>query len=354
MQIKNAGILVKKILIVQTAFIGDVVLTLPLVQTAKALFNKASIDFLTIPTSRDIVATHPDINRTWLYDKHNNDKGIKNYLALAMRLRKEEYELALVPHRSIRSAGLVWLSGISRRIGFHRSAGRFLFSDIVQYPFGIHESFRNLHLLKPFGVNPDKAPLPNLGITNEDLQIVDRFLGDIGSPTELIALAPGSVWATKRWLPEYFAQLSDELYHLGYHTVLIGGPGDREVGEAVTSLVRNTVINAIGKLPLRASAELIRRCKLLISNDSAPMHLAVAVRTPVVAIFGPTVKEFGFYPIGKYDAVSEVDGLPCRPCGRHGHHKCPIGTFECMVKLTPDRVLNLAIQTLEKVQKTVK
>ena len=343
---------VKKILIVQTAFIGDVVLTLPLVQTAKAFFNGAIIDFLTIPTSRDIVATHPDINHIWLYDKRGSDRGIKNYLSLAGKLRKTKYDLVLVPHRSIRSAGLAWLSRSPRRVGFHRSAGRMLFTDVVPYPYGIHESVRNLHLLKPFGFQPEKAPLPALGLTDEDRLIVDEFLGDANNRDELIALAPGSVWATKRWLPEYFAQLSDELHRLGYHTVLIGGPGDREIGETVCHLATNKPLNAVGRLPLRASAELIRRSKMLISNDSAPMHLAVAVRTPVVAIFGPTVREFGFYPIGEYDAVAEIEGLSCRPCGRHGHQRCPIGTFDCMIKLTPDRVLNLANQILEKVQQT--
>ncbi len=349
---KNSEKSVKKILIVQTAFIGDVVLTLPLAQTAKAFFGGAIVDFLTIPTSRDIVATHPDINHTWIYDKRGSDKGIRNYLSLAGKLRKAKYDLVLVPHRSIRSAGLVWLSGAPQRIGFHRSAGRMLFTDVVPYPYGIHESLRNLHLLKPFGFQPEKAPLPKLGLTEEDRQIVDEFLGDATARNEMIALAPGSVWATKRWLPEYFAQLSDELHQLGFRTVLIGGPGDREVGETVCHLANNKPLNAIGKLPLRASAELIRRCKLLISNDSAPMHLAVAVGTSVVAIFGPTVREFGFYPIGEYDAVAEIEGLACRPCGRHGHQQCPIGTFDCMVKLTPYRVLSLAIQTLENVQQT--
>lgn len=344
---KNLDLTPGRILIVQTAFVGDVILTLPLLQTAKSLFPDAKIDFLAIPAARNILETVPDIHQLLIYDKRGEAKGAANFFRWIKKLRKNRYYLALVPHRSLRSAALVWGAGIPRRIGFDRSAGRILFSRVIKYPRGVHEINRNLHLLKPFGVDVTKKVFPRLYFTGEDDNVVQGWLREkgIADSAQIIAIAPGSVWATKRWLPEYFTHLAGALADSGYKIVLIGGPADEEVANIIKESAKPPVYNAAGKFSLRQSALLIRRSRLLISNDSAPVHLAGAVGTPIVAIFGPTVPAFGFSPYGDKDRVAEIKDLSCRPCGSHGGDKCPIGTFECMKKLTPELVLR-EVQTV--------
>ncbi len=153
-------------------------------------------------------------------------------------------------------------------------------------------------------------------------------------------MAPGSVWPTKRWLSEHFAILADMLVNQGYQIILIGSENDKAVARQIRDLSRANLHDATGEFTLRQSALLISKSQLLVTNDSAPLHLGVAVNTPVVAIFGPTVPAFGFYPYGANDRVVELKGLKCRPCGKHGGYKCPIGTFECMKMLTPQRVFD--------------
>jgi heptosyltransferase-2 len=156
----------------------------------------------------------------------------------------------------------------------------------------------------------------------------------------MVAIAPGSVWNTKRWIQEHFVGLIKILVDEGYSIAVVGGAEDASLCQEIERATGNErVLNAAGRLMLLQSAELLRRCKVVVSNDSAPMHLAGAVGTPVVAIFGATVPQFGFGPTGALDEVVETLGLPCRPCSIHGGDACPIGTFVCMKQITPGQVL---------------
>ena len=332
---------IHKILIVQTAFIGDVVLTLPLIQQTASLFPESDVHVLTIPTSVPLVETHRDVRRVWVFKKRTEHRGVKALWRFARQLKNEQFDLALVPHRSLRSALLVWLADIPRRVGFDKSAGRWLFTDVIPYPTGVHEIERNLQLLRPFWEWNGERILPNIFFTEQDHDNVQRWLHQMNlQDQEFIALAPGSIWATKRWLPERFARLADQLIARGWPVVLIGGPEDNALAERICSLAQHPIVNAAGEFSVRESALLLKHARLLVSNDSAPMHLAVAVRTPVVAIFGPTVPAFGFYPYGENDRVVEDTQLSCRPCGIHGHQECPLGTHACMQHITVEMVLN--------------
>ncbi|RMF60266.1 MAG: lipopolysaccharide heptosyltransferase II [Calditrichaeota bacterium] len=341
-----------RVLIIQTAFIGDVILTLPLLQKVRAIFPNAEVDFLAIPTVENLLENNPDIAQLVIYDKHHRDRGFRAFFSLTRRLRRRQYDLALIPHRSIRSAFLAYCSGIPHRIGFNRSAGKFLFTRSIPYPRGVHESTRNLHLLKPFGVDPFEKIFPQLYFDDVDMASVREWIAD-GRKTSnfpMIAMAPGSVWNTKRWPPEYYTELAKKLIQEGFRVVLVGGSADREVADKISHALKDHVLNAVGEFTLRQSAYIIKLSHLLITNDSAPLHMGVAVGTPVVAIFGPTVKDFGFYPYGALDQVVELDGLKCRPCGVHGGNKCPINTFECMINLKPDMVFSRVSKVLNLLQ----
>ena len=338
-------------LVIQTAFIGDAILTLPLIQTLKRNYPQSSIDVVVVPRTAEVFLNHPSISEIIPYDKRGRDKGIKGFLRLYSKLRKKNYELIIVPHRSLRSALLTWLLRPKLSIGFDRSSGSWWFKKIVHYDSAAHEIERNLSLLNPLRISSDESILPRLHPSVQDGQVVDSIMDDFGlnKQASIIAIAPGTIWNTKRWPADRFAAACKQLSTTKCDAVvLLGGKEDYALCAEIMTISRSAKgFNAAGKLTLLQSAELIRRCKLLISNDSAPMHIAVAVGTPVIAIFGATVPEFGFAPRGPYDVIIEIKGLKCRPCSIHGGKHCPIKTFECMLAISPETVVNTAMPFLK-------
>ncbi len=340
------------IVVIQTAFLGDLILTLPLVQSLKRNLSPEAIDVVVVPSAAGLLAGHPAVNAVIPYDKRGSDSGLQGILRQAGRLRRNRYDLAVVPHRSLRSAGLVWLAKIPRRIGFDTSSARWLYTDVVTYAANEHEVVRNAKLLEPLGFKVTGKELPSLYPSAEDRSVAERFLSSNGMAAagNLIAIAPGTIWNTKRWLPERYAELAKRLVGDGLAVVLLGGGDDRELCERIKNDVASgRIVSSAGKLSLLQSASLLQRCRLLISNDSAPMHIAVAVRTPVIAIFGATVPEFGFAPCGERDVVIEAKGLACRPCSIHGGDQCPIGTFDCMTAISGDEVYRRAVESIKTV-----
>jgi len=326
-----------KILVIQTAFIGDVILTLPLVQAIKEYFKNSEIHFVVIPVAKNLLDNHPAISKIIVFDKKRNDSGLTGLLRITKSLREHEYDIALVPHRSLRSALLAKISNIPKRIGFSTSSGKFLFTNVVLPENLSHEIDRNLSLLTPLGYKKRERILPSLYPSASDKKKVAEFLSPIQN--KIIAIAPGSVWNTKKWLKENFIELVVQFTKAGFSVVLIGGKEDEHLCEEIKAKIHShLVLNSAGKFSLLQSAALLQRCTLLVCNDSAPLHIAVAMRTPVVAIFGATVPQFGFYPYGEKDIVIEVENLACRPCGIHGGDKCPIETFECMKNISTEMV----------------
>ena len=342
---------VENILVIQTAFIGDAVLTLPLVQCTRKNYPASNVDIVVTPRSKDLFVNHPDIREAIPFDKRGRDKGIRGLLRLSKHLQLRSYDLALIPHRSLRSAVLALLAGIPRRIGFDTSAGRLLMTGTAAYRKELHEIDRNLSLLEALGFALGPRELPRLYPAEADQRKVDRLLIEleVGNPEKLVAIAPGTIWNTKRWPKERFASLAVSLDNAGFEVVLVGGVEDEGICNEIRTLSKSSSVHdASGALTLLQSAELINRCRLLVSNDSAPLHLATAVGTPVIAVFGSTVPEFGFGPTGPFDAVIETKGLKCRPCSIHGGEKCPIKTFDCMYDISHDRVYRAAMEILVK------
>lgn len=340
----------RKILVYQTAFIGDVILTLPLVQFLKKKYPTVAIDFVVTKRASDVLQNHPDINEVIIYDKYGEDKGLKGFKRITSLLKSKKYDAAIVPHRSIRSALLIYLSKIKTRIGFNRSAGRIFFTHIVKYRYDLHEVERNISLLKPFLIETQKKEAPRLYPSISDKKVVDKILfeEEILETNRLIGIAPGSVWNTKRWTKEGYLQLVRKLISEKYVVCLIGGKEDVKLcNEIIHNTFIGGVINLAGKLTLLQSAELIRRCRVLISNDSSPVHLAAGVDTPVVAIFGATAPEFGFAPYSDGSVVIETLGLNCRPCAIHGGKQCPVGTFDCMKRITHEMVYEKVMEVYD-------
>lgn len=330
-----------KILIIQTAFIGDVILTLPVAQVLKREKPDAIIDFLCIPSTSELLINNPFINEVIIYNKRKS--GVKGLFGIAKKIRNENYDVIISPHRSFRSSLIAFLSGCKNTISFDKSDMSSMYKQTVEYVTGIHEIQRNLKLLEPLGIIENKIIKPELFPSDDDKSDIDSLLREKGiAEGRFVCIAPGSIWFTKRYPKEKYLKLIDTLSRKGIPVFIIGGKDDEELGEYLSG--HENVFNMAGKLSLLESAELIKRAKLLVTNDSAPLHISNAVGTDVVAIFGATIPGFGFYPYGKNDVIFETKGLVCRPCSIHGGNKCPIGTFECMMKISEE---DIAVKVME-------
>lgn len=318
-------------LVIQTSFLGDTVLTTPLIA---ALAKRGPVDVVTTPASASLLTNHPGVRSIIPYDKRASDSGVRGFLRLASRLRGFGYDAAYLAQGSMRSAALALAAGVGRRVGFATSAGRPLYNVRVEYREDLHHAARLLRLAKPDAtptaneIRPRLYPgIPERGAVERLLALHDAL--DDGPP--LVALAPASVWATKRW--PYYADLARELAPHA-RVVVLGSVEDAPLAAEVCAAAGDSAINAAGVLTLLGSAELIRRCNVLVTNDSAPQHLASAVDTPTLAIFGPTVPAFGFGPLAKGSSTIGVDTLACRPCDRHGPRRCPLGHWRCMREIS--------------------
>ena len=336
------------ILVIQTAFVGDVVLSTPLFEAARTRLGANRIGAVVRPETANLLRNSPHVDDIVVYDKHGAQKGPLELLRLARGLRGAGYDAALIPHRSLRSALLGFLAGIPVRVGFDRSAGRLgrlLLTDRVPYR-SVHEVDRNLSLLASWEGDTDGIR-PALYPDDEDRMRVDALMrqSDVAPSEPLCGISPGSVWATKRWLPGRYAALIRRLAReYGYRSVLFGSSGDRPLCAEIAAESGVDPLNAAGALTLLQSAALAARCSAMVSNDTGMGHVAAAMDTPVVALFGPTVPAFGFVPYGPGHQVVETP-LDCRPCSAHGGNRCPIGTHDCMGGITVERVIEaVAVQ----------
>ncbi len=333
----------EKILIIHTAFIGDIVLTTPLIRAVKKYLKPVQLDFLTIPSSKNLLEKNPYIDNLIIYDKRGSDSGLSGFLATAKKLRRERYDICFCPHRSLRSALLSLMSKAKRRIGFSTSVLPLVFTDVVPYRPELHETRRNLSLLNSLGITSEEDRPEIFTDDNDEQLLKTRDLNFTMIP--VIAMAPGSVWPTKRWPLEYYMQLARLFSGMGIKIVLVGGPTDFEACMTIAGQVKDC-INTAGKLTLRQTKLLLEKCMALVTNDSAPLHLGRAADIPVFAVFGPTVPQFGFAPFGNAGYTLEIEGLACRPCGIHGGRKCPAGTFDCMRLMNPQKVFDYMLTRL--------
>jgi heptosyltransferase-2 len=318
-----------------------VILTIPLLQALAA--EHGPVDVITTPGAAALIETHPSVRRVIRWDK-NAKKGTGAW-ELGRQLRDQGYAHVYLPHRSVRSALIAKLTGARERIGFADAPllSRLLYTRTVARDTKRHESTRLLALAPR---QPERriwgADGWALELTSEDVAKARAWMAAHGIAKGFIAMAPGSIWGTKRW-PYYpeLAKLVDG------QVVVIGGPEDAALGDAIVA-ASPKARSSVGQLSLRQSAALIKEAALLVTNDSAPLHLATGVGTPVLAIFGPTVPAFGYGPVGWDDGIAEI-ALDCRPCSSHGPQVCPLGHFKCMREQSPEQVLQyLSSMTLPR------
>jgi len=323
-------------LVIQTAHLGDVVLTLPLIQRLAGRYGP--VDLLTTAAAAELASPHPAIHQVIPFDKHGVQRGAASFLALGARLRQTGYARAFLPHRSLRSALLALAAGIPQRIGFGGRAPALSYTVRIPYPAGGHQVTRLCALAEAGGTLTPAPPsrdegdgrthVPWLPLTESERRGAGAWLEAAGLGQPFVVLAPGSRWGTKRW--PYFADLAAALSD---PIVVVGGPEDQGLAETVVARDPGRIRSAVGTLTIRGTAALLERAALLVTNDSLPLHLASALNRPAVAIFGPTVTEFGFGPLSDRSGVVQHPEVSCRPCSPHGPMACPRGHHRCMKDL---------------------
>ncbi len=310
----------------------------------------AHIAVVVNPAGAPVLLPNPDVDEVLVIDKKGAHRGPLGMLRFARSIRERSFELMLSPHQSHRTSMLALLSRIPVRVGY-RTAGfaRFAYTRLLERPAEEPEIRRLLRFLdQAFGKGTEEpSELPLLYETDESRESARRLLADLREPRKPILLAPSSVWATKRWTPYGFARLAGLLIReYGGQVLLIGSALDRAIAQQVIDFskeinpnhIHERIADVTGRTSLLGLYSLMRRSRLLVSNDSAPVHFGCAARIPLVAVFGPTVRSLGYAPIAPGTAVAELADLPCRPCGTHGATTCPVGHFRCMRDLTAEMV----------------
>lgn len=329
-----------KILVFQTAFLGDLILTIPLIQEIKKTYSNSEIVVVVRGGLGEIIRNMDEVDEVIEYDKTGRDKGIFKMLYMIKMLRRKQFDIVFSPHRSFRTSIILFFSKIPVRIGFKESSLSFIYSKTVSRNNSLHEIDKNFLLLKLVKSDFQYGDITGIKIKNELYDKIRKKLSNHGvlNNDKLITVAPGSHWGTKRWLPQSYADVISRLNDDGYKIILIGSVEERKIAREIESLCKNKIVNLSGETTIMESAAVISCSNVLLSNDSAAVHIASLTKTPVVVIYGPTIPSFGFTPYGVDYAIIEYNGLKCRPCSSHGPMECPQGHFKCMKMITPDKV----------------
>jgi heptosyltransferase-2 len=264
----------------------------------------------------------------------------RSLLSLAAELRGDDYTHLLDLHDNLRSRALrLLVPGRWRTYPKHRLARAWLIrAKRNRYRDRRPVAERYFSAARDLDLKPDGCP-PDFFLGPEAGEQVSEWLAGVGMQNEphVVAVAPGAAHATKRWPLEHWQTLVARNVEAGAAVVIVGGPADADLGAALASEGRGRVANAAGVFGLQATGALLQRARALVSGDTGVMHMATAVGTPVVSLFGPTVEAFGFFPYTRQAAVLELP-LPCRPCTAQGSSKCPLGHHRCMIDIQPGAV----------------
>ena len=326
------------ILVIRYSALGDVVLATSVLEPLRERYPQARIEWVTDALYAPLLEGLPELARVHRIAREGPDSA----LALAGRLRGR-FDAVVDLQNKVRSAVVARAAAPLRTVFRRRTAMRALLALFGSDPPLVRAHATQLYAeaLAPLGVS--RAGPVKVSLSAGAVALAADALRGVEPPA--VALAPGARWATKRWPAERFAAVADQLAGLGIRIELCGGPSDRDAFAAFRAVVRAPVAADLSFLPLDALAAAIARVQLLVTCDSGPVHLATAVGTPVLALFGPTsVTRWGPPPPGRALSL----GLPCAPCANHGGDYCPEGHHRCLGDLAPEAVLAVARDMLRR------
>lgn len=331
-------------LIVQTAFIGDLVLTIPLMKNLKSRFPQTPLVLLCRQGLGEFFRQKKLVDEVFEVGK----KPVSNWSDVKKNLKTRDFKFIICPHQSLRSALFVRNLRAERKIGYKKWWNFFAFHQRYQRPMEMPEVLRQMILIKDLdrelNVDFEKARTLTWFDPQTSPNIPERFSLQIEpSPSQrekTVFLAPGSEWPTKRWTPEGFISVGKYYSERGFKVFVTGAPSEKSHNAQVAAAIPGAQ-DITGKTTIAELYEKFRRGILLVTNDNGASHIASSAGLPVVSVFGPTVPEFGYRPWQDAARIAQIE-ISCRPCSAHGQAQCPIGTHDCMKKLTSEDVIQKA------------
>ena len=327
--------MLKKILVIQTASIGDVILATPVIEKLHLFFPDARIDFLVKKGNESLFAGHPFINTVITWNKTHHKK--RNFLWILSGIRKNHYDAVINIQRFALTGILTAFSGAKSRIGFSKNPFSGFFTSRIKHEIreNIHEADRNLRLIEKLTDNSKTRP--KLYPSAEDYKKVSSYKSRV-----YYTSSPGSLWFTKKFPVDKWVEFVSRV-DTDSSVIFLGSKEDHEICDKIIHLSgHKNAINLSGHLSFLESAALMKDAKMNFTNDSAPMHLASAVNAPVTVIFCSTIPGFGFGPLSDQSNVVEIrEKLTCRPCGLHGLKSCPEKHFKCALNIEADQLTGL-------------
>ena len=322
-----------KILVIQTAFLGDAVLVTSILEKLHATYPEAHLDLVVRKGNDGLFNEHPYLNELHVWDK---SKGKTRALfRLIGSLRRTQYDHIINAQRFFSTGLMTVLAHGTEKVGYDKNPLSFLYSKKVKHVIGDgrHEVDRLNELIAH--LTDDVRPLPRLYPTENDRTTVAALISGV---TSYICIAPASVWYTKQWPAEKWIELIKQL-PLEQTVFLIGAPSDVTLCERISKEAQRGIVLA-GKLSLLSTAALMEKAQMNYVNDSAPLHIASAMNAPVTVVFSSTIPAFGFGPLRDNGRIVETKlQLNCRPCGLHGYKQCPEGHFKCALTIDVSRVI---------------
>jgi len=342
--------LIKRIMVRGPNWLGDAVMCEPALRGLRSLFPDAQIALLVKPGVADLFAGHPALTRVLTYDTNGRHAGLSGKWALAGQLRRQDFDMALLFQNAFEAALLAFLAGVPRRYGYATDARSLLLTDPVAAPDRhtlVHQVRYYWDLLKPLGLTGDPTA-PELVVFPEEEQAMAGRLAQGGiAPTDaVVGINPGSTYGgAKRWLPERFAEVTDRLCHTirqsrgqEVSVVIFGAKGEERLGQEIAANLSSKSLVLSGATTIRELMAAVKRCEVLVTNDTGPMHIASAFQVPVVAIFGPTDWRTTS-PFGSAHAIVRQP-VDCAPCLLR---ECPID-HRCMTRVTVEQVYDEAVK----------
>lgn len=328
-----------RIIFIQTAFPGDAILTLPALQMLKQTDPYNSIDVLCIPKTKEIFESSPSVDNVIVIDKRGKHKSIFATYKFSNELSKNGYNKLYSAHRSLRTSLMVLNLHIEESFGFDNSSLMHVYKNVVHYNSSKHEVMRNLDLVG-FDYDEESWKIkPIIDVSIENKNLINDFICKNELVSGFAAIAPSSIWNTKMYPAEYYSRLIDRLLEKKLKIVLLGSKDEAEFLDSFTNHSSKRVINTAGMFSIVQSIELLKHSSILICNDSAPTHMGMAANVSTLTLYCSTIPDFGFYPYYGKSYYLSYNDLKCKPCGIHGYQSCPLKTFDCGIKLTPDLVI---------------
>ena len=325
----------RRAVIVQTAFLGDTVFTSALAAGLRARFPGLELDLCVAPRGRDVARAIEGVAEVILFDKNGADRGPTGLWRASRRLLARRHDLAVVPHRSLRSGLLARLAGIPERVGFEGTAAG-VFCTVRARDEGLTFLDREAGLLRALGGGP--GPM-KLRASAEQAALGDAALARLGlGGRRFAALCFGSEWETKIWPLERYAELARALHGRGLPPLLLGSPREVPLAEAIRAAASVPVASATGN-SVGETLGILARAALAVGGDSGLVHAARALGVPTVLLFGPTAPEAHVF---EASSVALTLRLECSPCSAHGQRRCPLGHHRCLRDLGVEKVLAAA------------